>query len=130
MYILILIFPLVSFLILGFFGRVIGRSGATVLSTSLIGVSAGLSFLSFYEIGVGGSAVQITLPLWLSAGAFCLPWGLLFDSITVVHACCCSYNIFFRSFVLLQLHGPGSVFSSFYVLLVSLYIFYVVFGYK
>jgi NADH-ubiquinone oxidoreductase chain 5 len=82
MYVLILVFPLVSFLILGFFGRVIGRSGATVLSTSLIGISAGLSFLSFYEVGAGGSAIQVTLPLWFSAGAFYLPWGFLFDSIT------------------------------------------------
>lgn len=83
MYILILVFPVVSFLILGFFGRAIGRSGATILSTSLIGMSASLSFLAFYEIAVGGSMIQMSLPLWISAGAFYLTWGFVFDSITV-----------------------------------------------
>lgn len=83
MYLLILVFPAVSFLILGFFGRSIGRSGSAIFSTSLIGMAASLSFLAFYEIAVGGSVIQMSLPLWISAGAFYLPWGFVFDSITV-----------------------------------------------
>jgi NADH-ubiquinone oxidoreductase chain 5 len=83
MYLLSLILPIVSFLILGFVGRFIGRAGATVLSTTLVGLAAGVAILSFYEVALTGAVVRFQIVPWFEFGTISLSWGFLFDTITV-----------------------------------------------
>jgi NADH:ubiquinone oxidoreductase subunit 5 (subunit L)/multisubunit Na+/H+ antiporter MnhA subunit len=55
MYLLILYFPLISFLIIGFFGRFLGAHGCNILATLNMFFNFLLSFFIFYEIVLGGS---------------------------------------------------------------------------
>ena len=84
MYILVLLFPLLSFLIVGLGGRWLGKKGAALLSVGLIGCSFLISTLAFYEVGVIGSCSRIQLLEWFSCGLFNNWWGFLFDSVTCV----------------------------------------------
>jgi NADH-ubiquinone oxidoreductase chain 5 len=83
MYILTLLLPLFSFCVLGLFGRFIGGLGATLFSTTLIGTSALLACLSFYEVALSGSVVRLQLSDWFSLGPLMQSWGFLFDAVTV-----------------------------------------------
>lgn len=83
MYLLSLILPVTSFLILGFFGRFIGRVGSAVLSTTLVGVSAAIAVVSFYEVALCGGIVRFQLAPWFEFGTISLAWGFVFDAITV-----------------------------------------------
>lgn len=82
MYLLTLLLPLLSFCTLGLFGRFIGGLGATVLSTSLIGVAASVAYLAFYEVAFTGAVVHLQLVDWFSVGPLLQSWGFLFDAIT------------------------------------------------
>lgn len=82
MYILTLILPLLSFVILGLFGRYIGGLGATVLSTTLVGVSALTAWLAFYEVAFTGALVRFSLMTWFDLGPLGQDWGFLFDAVT------------------------------------------------
>lgn len=83
MYLLSLVLPVTSFLILGFFGRFIGRAGSTVLSTVLIGLAAIIALFSFYEVALSGAIVHFQLAPWFEFGPISLSWGFVFDTITV-----------------------------------------------
>jgi NADH-ubiquinone oxidoreductase chain 5 len=84
MYLLVILLPFFGFLTLAFFGRLIGGLGATVVSTTLIGVAACLSLLVYYEVVVSGACVQITLFEWFSVGLLQQSCGFLYDSVTSV----------------------------------------------
>lgn len=62
MYILILLYPLFSAIISGFFGRYFGRQGSSLLSLSLIFFSVSLSFFAFFEVNLSSS--QVVVPLY------------------------------------------------------------------
>lgn len=83
MYLLSVILPVSSFLILGFFGRFVGRLGSAVVSTTLIGIAAVIAIIAFYEVAFLGMVVQYSLTYWFEFGPVSLPWGFLFDTITV-----------------------------------------------
>ena len=83
MYLLTLILPLLSFCALGSFGRFIGGLGATLLSTSLVGLAALVAWVSFYEVALTGSLVRIPLAPWFEIGPLSQSWGFLFDATTV-----------------------------------------------
>ena len=84
MYILVLLLPLLSSIVVGFGGWFLGIYGACLFST----VSLFLSFITacfiFYEILYCGSEVYIELFDWFSIGAMKLSFNFLFDSITAV----------------------------------------------
>lgn len=84
MYLLLVLLPLISSIIAGFFGRYIGRSGAGLITSCLVGMSALLSWIAFYEVGICGSPVYMTLFPWIDSGLLTANWGFLFDSLTVV----------------------------------------------
>ena len=52
MYLLIIFLPFLSFFIAAFFGRYIGRTGSTILTTGSIFLTAFLSTLAFYEVAI------------------------------------------------------------------------------
>lgn len=84
MYLLIVLFPLIGFCGAAGCGRWLGSRGAAVFTTTLVGLSALLSFFAFYEVGLCGSPCYIFLSPWFVSELFDASWGFLFDSLTVV----------------------------------------------
>ena len=84
MYLLILYFPLISFLVIGFFGRFLGTKGSNIFATMNMFFNLLLSFFIFYEIVLGGSVCFFKLFSWFNIGNFTVDWGFFFDPITSV----------------------------------------------
>jgi NADH-ubiquinone oxidoreductase chain 5 len=61
MYLTIIIFPLLGSLISGLLGRKIGANGSQLISCTCLFLSAVLSTLAFYEVGICASPVSIKL---------------------------------------------------------------------
>jgi len=59
MYLSIIFFPLIGSFIAGFFGRQLGKQGAIIITTTLVALSACLSFFSFYEIVLSHSVCNL-----------------------------------------------------------------------
>jgi len=61
MYLTILVLPLLGAISAGFLGRKIGVTGAHLITCSFLVMSALLSLVAFYEVGLSGSPVVIFL---------------------------------------------------------------------
>ncbi|RYE26125.1 MAG: hypothetical protein EOP45_04195 [Sphingobacteriaceae bacterium] len=61
MYLSILTLPLLGAMSAGFLGRKIGVTGAHIITCTLLVMSALLSIVAFYEVGLSGSPVSIYL---------------------------------------------------------------------
>lgn len=83
MYLLLVLLPLAGSIIGGLGGRWIGRSGASMITTISVGLTALFSWIAFYQVGVLGSPVYIKLFPWIDVGLLTAHWGFLFDSLTV-----------------------------------------------
>ncbi|MDO8994991.1 MAG: NADH-quinone oxidoreductase subunit L, partial [Sediminibacterium sp.] len=84
MYLLLVLLPLIGSILAGLFGRFLGRHGASIISTSCVGLTTLFSWIAFYEVGVCDSPVYFTLFPWIDSGLLTANWGFLFDSLTVV----------------------------------------------
>jgi len=84
MYIILIFLPLIGSLICLIFGRFLGKSGSSIITTSLIFISFLLSLFSFYEVALSNSTCFFTLHSWISVGLFTTNWGVYFDTLTVV----------------------------------------------
>eukprot|EP00003_Mantamonas_plastica_P007285 TRINITY_DN16102_c0_g1_i1.p1 TRINITY_DN16102_c0_g1~~TRINITY_DN16102_c0_g1_i1.p1 ORF type:complete len:681 (+),score=-417.05 TRINITY_DN16102_c0_g1_i1:1170-3212(+) len=84
MYLLIILLPLIGSMMAGFFGRFLGKQGASIITTACVALSATFSSIAFYEVALGSSPVYIKLFTWIDSEMFFAAWGLLFDSLTVV----------------------------------------------
>lgn len=67
MYLSLLFLPLVSATVPGFLGRKIGFTGTHLITTSLLGFSAVLSMVAFYEVCLMGSPVYLYLGTWFDS---------------------------------------------------------------
>ena len=83
MYLSILILPLLGSMISGFMGRKIGVTGSHVITCSCLFLSSILATIAFYEVGICGSPVSITLMNWVDSEWMYLSWEFLFDQLTV-----------------------------------------------
>ena len=61
MYLSILALPLLGALSAGLLGRKMGVTGAHIITCTLLVMSALLSIVAFYEVGLSGSPVSINL---------------------------------------------------------------------
>ena len=61
MYLTILALPMLGALIAGLLGRKIGATGAHIITCTALVTSALLSTVAFYEVGLSGSPVIITI---------------------------------------------------------------------
>lgn len=61
MYLLIVFLPLLSFLTLATMGNIVGRRGSTILSTITIIITALLSTIAYYEVGIGSSPCYVEI---------------------------------------------------------------------
>jgi NADH-quinone oxidoreductase subunit L len=84
MYQAIVFLPLVGFLIAGLFGRAIGARASEVVTTSLLGISALLSWFALYQVGYAGRGTTVELMQWIHAGSLNVSWTLRIDTLTAV----------------------------------------------
>ena len=84
MYSAILLLPLIGALIAGLFGRVIGHRGAEIITTSLLLVTALLSWIAFFDVAIGGYVGKVDLLRWIDSGALEVDWSIRIDTLTVV----------------------------------------------
>lgn len=84
MYLLTLFLPFCGAVVAGFCSRVIGRQGAVVITTTLVGLALLFSCILFYEGGVQGCATTFSLCRWMVSNLFCFSWGFLFDTLTTL----------------------------------------------
>jgi hypothetical protein len=83
MYLVILALPLFGSRVAGLLGRKIGVTGAHIITTGALMISARLSLVAFYEVGLCNSPVSIELFSWIDSESLLINWGFLFDSLTV-----------------------------------------------
>jgi NADH-quinone oxidoreductase subunit L len=84
MYHAIVFLPLIGFLIAGLFGRLIGARGSEIVTTSLLMVSAVLSWIAFFSIGFGSGTTRIQVATWLASGDLRVDWAFRIDTLTGV----------------------------------------------
>ncbi len=84
MYAIIVFLPLIGFLIACLFGRAIGDRGSQIVTCGLLILSAIISWVAFFDIGIGGEPVTIHLFNWIVSGEFDVAWALKLDTLTAV----------------------------------------------
>ena len=83
MYLTILLLPFLGAAFAGLRGRAIGTTGAQIVTTGCIFISAVLAIFAFYEVGLSGSPVSIELNTWLDSEPLYVSWAFLFDDLTI-----------------------------------------------
>ena len=84
MYHAIVFLPLIGFLIAGLFGRLIGARASEFVTTSLLMVSAVLSWIAFFQVGFGTGTTRVQVATWLSSGELQVDWAFRIDTLTAV----------------------------------------------
>ncbi|MEG9883103.1 MAG: NADH-quinone oxidoreductase subunit L [Hyphomicrobiales bacterium] len=84
MYSLIVFLPLMGCLVAGLGGRWIKARGAGVLTSSLIGVCAIMSWIAFIHIGLGHGTAKVHLLSWIHSGRLHVDWALRIDTLSAV----------------------------------------------
>ena len=84
MYLLVLYLPLISFLIISFFGRLLGNKGSFIIANFNMLLTVLLSYYIFYETVLKGSVCFLKLFSWFNIGLFNVTWGFIFDPVTGV----------------------------------------------
>ena len=82
MFILIILFPLLSFIICILFGRKIGIKGVIYLSNILLLFSCFISYFIFNEIIINELIINLNLFYWFNLGLLNNNFGFLFDRIS------------------------------------------------
>jgi NADH-quinone oxidoreductase subunit L len=84
MYQAILLLPLVGALFAGTLGRLAGARAAEVVTTTLVLITALLSWLAFYEVAILGHEERIQLARFITSGDLKAVWSLRIDTLTAV----------------------------------------------
>ncbi|MGH6935252.1 MAG: proton-conducting transporter membrane subunit, partial [Methylocella sp.] len=85
MYAAIVFLPLLGFLVAGPFGWRIGARPSELVTTSLLFVSAVLSWIVFIQVALGTAPATVSvIGTWFSSGALKVDWSLKIDTLTAV----------------------------------------------
>src|SRR5262245_44748257 len=84
MYQAILFLPLVGAIFAGLLGRFTGPRPAEVVTTTLVLITALLSWLAFYQVAIGGEEQRIQLLRFITSGDLKTAWSLRIDTLTAV----------------------------------------------
>jgi len=84
MYQAIVFLPLFGAIFAGFFGRLFGARASEVVTTSLVLVTALLSWFALYQVAIGGFETRIELAPFIQSGALQSSWALRIDTLTAV----------------------------------------------
>tara|TARA_Y100000590_G_scaffold90105_1_gene101554 strand:+ start:1269 stop:3176 length:1908 start_codon:yes stop_codon:yes gene_type:complete len=80
----IVFLPLVGSIISGFFGKKIGENNSQILTSSLVGISAILSFLIFYKVFTQDYSSSKLIFNWFNSGNFYVNWSINIDPLASV----------------------------------------------
>jgi len=81
---IIVLLPLISSIISGFFGKKIGDKYCLLLASTLVGISAILSLIIFYKVLTQDYISNKLFFNWISSGDFNVNWSIYVDSLTAV----------------------------------------------
>lgn len=83
MYLNIVFLPFLAFLAVIFFGALIGKRGAVLITATSMVLCVLLSFYGFYEVALSRSTCYVPVFNWINSDLFELRWGFLFDTLTM-----------------------------------------------
>jgi len=83
-YELIVFLPALGAILAGFFGRQLGPRGCGVLTSAFVLFGAVLSWVAFFQVGIGGEEGRIEIFPWLTSGELTVSWALRIDTLTAV----------------------------------------------
>ena len=83
MYLTIVFLPLAGALLAGFFGPWLGARTSAVVTTTFLLLSAVLSWIAFFLVGVGGQETRVEIVQWISSGDMQVSWALRIDTLTI-----------------------------------------------
>ncbi len=81
---LIVFLPLIAALVAGLGQRALGHTGAKLVTTGALFVSAALSWLTFFDVALGGNDHTVRVLEWISSGDLRIDWALRVDTLTAV----------------------------------------------
>lgn len=84
MYLLLILIPFFNFIIIGFFGRFLGKKGVILITLFLFFFSWLLSFILFFEVCLAHNTCHLKLWEWIVIEDLTIQFGFLFDSITII----------------------------------------------
>jgi len=85
MYHAIVFLPLLGFLAAGLFGTALGAKACEYITSGLLVVSAALSWIAFFSVGIGSTeAFSIPVLRFLDSGGLQADWSLRIDTLTVI----------------------------------------------
>jgi len=84
MYQAIVFLPLIGFLIAGLFGRLIGARASEIVTTTLLLISAALSWVAFFQVGFGHGTTRVQVATWLASADLRVDWAFRIDTLTAV----------------------------------------------
>ena len=129
MYFSIVLFPFLGSVLAGIGGRLLGRNGSVIISTSSVLVSCILSWYVFFSFLFSPISIHFQLWPWIEVGSFNVQWGFLFDSLTatmLIVVCSVSLlvHIYSSSYIEEDPHLPRfisylSLFTFFMLILVT-----------
>jgi NADH-quinone oxidoreductase subunit L len=84
MYQAILFLPMVGAIFAGFLGRFAGPRPCEVITTTLVMITALLSWIAFYQVAIHGQEERIELLRFITSGDLKAVWSLRIDTLTAV----------------------------------------------
>ena len=87
MYLLLILLPLIGSCTAGLFGRKLGPTGSSLVTTCCLILSFLISVFAFYEVGLINCCVYFKLITWIDSEVLNVDWGFMFDSLTVLMCC-------------------------------------------
>jgi NADH-quinone oxidoreductase subunit L len=83
-YTAIVFLPLAGALIAGLLGRAIGARPSELITSGFLVVAAVLSWIVFWQVGIGHQTAKVTLLRWVVSGDLVVSWGIRVDTLTAV----------------------------------------------
>ncbi|MFN3744248.1 MAG: NADH-quinone oxidoreductase subunit L [Hyphomicrobiaceae bacterium] len=80
----IIFLPMLGALIAGFLGRLIGPRPSELITSGFLVISAILSWIVFWQVGIGHATDKVTLMRWVSSGELDVSWAIRIDTLTAV----------------------------------------------
>ncbi|MFM9850420.1 MAG: NADH-quinone oxidoreductase subunit L [Hyphomicrobiaceae bacterium] len=80
----IVFLPILGALIAGFFGRFMGPRPAELVTSGFLVVTAILSWIAFWQVGIGHETTKINLLRWVTSGDLDVSWSIRVDTLTAV----------------------------------------------
>ncbi len=81
---LILFLPLISSIISGFFGKLIGDKYCQIITSLFVSISAVLSLIIFFKVISIGYENNLIIAKWINSGTLNVNWSINIDALSAV----------------------------------------------